>query len=132
MAPLTTLADRSTSLGIKVAHHFGWSGIHASLGLYLGRDRFANVSGGSDFHLAHLSPELEVWPWTRVCPMPSLHVGVGWYRDEVSNTAWGFNLGAGLMYCLTDRLSLLGRYDYRRVNGLSRDYSTLQIGHLDA
>jgi len=122
-----SVAKRSTSLGIKVAHHFGWSGVRASLGLYLGHDRFGNVSGGSDFHLTHLSPELEVWPW-RVCPMPSLHVGVGRYRDEASNTAWGFNVGAGLKYCLTDRLSLLGRYDYRRVNELSRDYSTLQIG----
>jgi hypothetical protein len=32
------------------------------------------------------------------------------------------------MYCLGDRWSLLGRYDYRRVNGLSRDYSTFQLG----
>lgn len=123
-----SVADTSTSLGIKAAHHFGWSGGRASLGLYLGRDNFDNATGGSGFHLTHLSPELEVWPWTRLCPMPSLHVGVGQYRDEASNAAWGFNLGAGLMYCLTDRWSLLGRYDYRRVNGLSRDYSALQIG----
>jgi len=32
------------------------------------------------------------------------------------------------MMCLTDRLSLLGRYDYRSVSGTSRDYSTLQLG----
>jgi Outer membrane protein beta-barrel domain len=121
-------ADTSTSLGIKAAWHFGWIGGRASLGLYLGRDNFANASDGSGFHLTHLSPELEVSPWTRVCPLPSLHVGVGRYRDEASNEAWGFNVGAGVTYCLTDRLSLLGRYDYRRVNGLSREYSTLQIG----
>jgi hypothetical protein len=123
-----SVADTSTSLGIKAAHHFGWPGGRASLGLYLGRDNFANATGGSGFHLTHLSPELEVWPWSRLCPKPSLHVGVGRYRDEASNTAWGFNVGAGLTYCVSDRWSLLGRYDYRRVNGLSRDYSTLQVG----
>jgi opacity protein-like surface antigen len=96
--------------------------------LYLGRDNFDAVTSGSDFRLTHISPELEVWPSTRLCPTPSLQVGVGRYRDETSNTAWGFNVGAGLMYCLTDHWSLLGRYDYRRVNGLSREYSTLQIG----
>jgi hypothetical protein len=123
-----SVADSSTSYGIKAAHHFAWLGARASLGLYLGRDNFDNASGGADFHLTHLSPELEIWPAIRMCPKPSLHVGVGQYRDEASNTAWGFNVGAGLMYCLTDRWSLLGRYDYRRVNGMSRDYSTLQLG----
>ena len=123
-----SVADTSTSFGIKPAYHFGWSGGRASLGLYLGRDNFDNAAGGSGFHLTHLSPELEVWPSTSLCPKPSFHLGVGRYRDEASNTAWGFNLGGGLAYCLTDRASLLGRYDYRRVNALSRDYSTVQIG----
>jgi hypothetical protein len=123
-----SVADSSTSLGFKAAHHFGWLGGRASLGLYLGRDNFDDTAGGGDFHLTHLSPELEIWPWMRVCPQPSLHVGVGQYRDEASNTAWGFNVGAGVMWCLNDRWSLLGRYDYRRINGLSRDYSTVQIG----
>jgi hypothetical protein len=123
-----TVADSSTSLGVKAAHHFGWLGGRASVGLYLGRDHFDNAIGGDDFRLTHLSPEIEVWPWTRLCPKPSLHVGVGNYRDEAGNKAWGYNLGAGLMVCLNDRWSLLGRYDYRRVNGLSRDYSALQIG----
>jgi outer membrane autotransporter protein len=123
-----SVADSSTSLGIKAAHHFGWSGGRASLGLYLGRDNFDNATGGGDFQLTHLSPELEIWPWTRICPKPSLHVGVGQYRDEASNTAWGFNVGAGVMWCLNDRWSLLGRYDYRKINGLSRDYSAVQVG----
>lgn len=123
-----SVADPSTSLGIKPAFHFPWAGTRASLGLYLGRDEFDANSGGSGFHLTHLSPELEVWPWTRPCPRPSLHVGVGRYRDEAGNTDWGFNVGGGLMVCLADRLSLVGRYDYRRVNALSREYSTVQIG----
>jgi hypothetical protein len=123
-----TVADSSTSFGVKAAHHFGWLGGRASLGLYLGRDNFDGATGGGDFHLTHLSSELELWPWTRLCPKPSLHLGLGRYRDEAGNTDWGYNLGAGLMMCLNDRWSLLGRYDYRRINGLSRDYSTLQLG----
>jgi hypothetical protein len=125
---LDGVADSSTSVGIKPAYHFGLAGARASLGLYLGQDNFSNASGGTDFNVKHLSPEFEIWPWTRLCPQPSLHVGTGWYRDEAGNDAWGFNVGGGLKYCLTDRLSLLGRYDYRRANGLSRDYSTVQIG----
>ena len=123
-----SVADSDTSFGVKAAHHFSWSGARASAGLYLGRDNFAGTAGGGSFHVTHLSPEFEFWPAVRICPKPSLHVGVGRYRDEASNSAWGFNLGAGLSFCLTDRWSLLGRYDYRRVNGLSRDWSTVQIG----
>ena len=98
------------------------------LGLYLGRDNFGNPTGGSDFHLTHLSPELEIWPWQRPCLKPSVHIGAGAYRDENSSTHFGFNAGFGLMMCLTDRLSLLGRYDFRSVSETSRDYSTLQLG----
>lgn len=43
-------------------------------------------------------------------------------------TRFGFNAGLGLMLCLTQRVSVLGRYDYRSVNALSRDYSTFTIG----
>lgn len=123
-----SIADSSTSFGLKAAHHFAAFGGRASLGLYLGRDNFANAGSGGDFHLTHLSPELEFWPWTRFCPKPSLHIGVGAYRDENSHTEFGFNAGFGLMMCLTQRVSLLGRYDYRSVNALSRSYSTLQLG----
>jgi hypothetical protein len=124
-----TIADSSTSFGVKAAQHFAAFGGRASLGFYLGRDNFDNAAtGGSDFHLTHLSPELEIWPWQRLCPKPSLHIGVGAYRDENGNTEFGFNAGFGLMFCLTNRVSLLGRYDYRSVNALSRDYSTLQLG----
>jgi len=122
------VADSASSFGIKAAHHFGWLGSRASLGLYLGRDNFTAAASGGNFHLTHLSPEFEVWPTMRLCPTPSLHVGVGRYRDETSNSAWGFNVGAGLMYCLRDSWTLLGRYDYRRVNRFSREYSTLQFG----
>lgn len=123
-----SIADSSTSFGLKVAHHFPAFGGRASLGLYLGRDNFDNSSTGGDFHLTHLSPELELWPWARMCPKPSLHLGVGSYRDENGDTEVGFNVGAGLFVCLTKRVSFLGRYDYRKISGFSRDYSTLQIG----
>lgn len=123
-----SIADTSTSFGVKAAQHFSAFGGRASLGFYLGRDNFDNAGSGGDFHLTHLSPELEIWPTTRFCPRPSVHIGMGAYRDENSNTEFGFNAGFGLMLCLTQRMSLLGRYDYRSVNSLSRDYSTLQLG----
>jgi hypothetical protein len=123
-----TVADPGPSLGLKVAQHFNAFGGRASLGLYLGRDEFDNVTGGSDFSFTHLSPELEIWPWQKLCPKPSLHLGAGAYRDETGSTHFGYNVGLGLMVCLNQRLSLLGRYDYRSVNSVNRDYSTLQLG----
>ncbi len=125
---LDSIADSSASFGIKAAQHFSAFGSRASLGFYLGRDNFANAGSGSEFHLTHLSPEFEFWPVTRLCPRPSLHVGVGAYRDENGDTEFGFNVGAGLMLCLNPRLTLLARYDYRTIEAFSRDYSTLQLG----
>ncbi len=123
-----TAADPSYSLGIKPAFHFpAWGGL-ASLGLYLGRDNFENATGGSDFHLTHLSPEFEFAPWTRFCPVPSIHIGVGAYRDENGDVERGFNVGLGLSACLSRRLSLVSRYDYRSVSAFERDYSTIQVG----
>jgi len=123
-----SIADSSTSFGIKAAFHFPAFGGNASWGLYLGRDNFDNAGSGSDFHLTHLSPEFEFMPLTRFCPRPTVHIGVGAYRDENGDTEPGFNVGFGLMMCLTRRVSFVPRYDYRSVNGFSRDYSTLQIG----
>jgi hypothetical protein len=123
-----TIADSSYSLGLEPALHFpAWSG-RAALGLYLGYDNFAHPGPGSDLHLTHLSPELEFAPWTRFCPTPSIHLGAGAYRDETGNIEFGFNVGLGLNVCLTRRISLVSRYDYRSVNALSRDYSTIQVG----
>jgi hypothetical protein len=123
-----SIADSSTSFGIKAAHDFPAFGGRGSVGLYLGRDNFDNAGPGSDLHLTHLSPEFEFTPLTRFCIKPSVHVGVGAYRDENSSTRFGFNAGLGLMVCLTRRVSFVSRYDYRSVSALSRDYSTLQIG----
>lgn len=125
---LDTIADSSTSFGIKAAHHFPAFGGRGSLGLYLGRDNFDNSGTGDDFSLTHLSPEFEFWPLTRTCPKPSLHIGVGAYRDEDGDTEIGFNAGVGLMVCLTRRVSFVSRYDFRSIDGFSRDYSTIQIG----
>jgi len=99
-----------------------------SLGLYLGRDQFGNKTGGRTFSLTHLSAEIEISPWMQLCPRPSLHIGVGSYRDEFGHTNGGFNVGAGLAVCLNRRMSFVSRYDYRSVNSISRNYSTLQIG----
>jgi hypothetical protein len=87
-----------------------------------------NTAGRGDLDLTHLPPELEIWPRTRVCHRPSSHVGVGQCRDEASNTAWSFNVVAAATWCPSERWRLLGRYDYRRINGLSRDYSTVRSG----
>jgi len=127
-----TIANPSYSLGIKPAIHFPALGGHASLGLYLGRDNFANAGAGGDFNLTHLSPELEFAPFARLCPTPSVHLGAGAYRDESGDVKFGFNAGLGLNVCLREylrgRLSFVSRYDYRSVHALSRDYSTFQIG----
>jgi hypothetical protein len=124
-----TVADPSFSLGIRPAVHLPALGAHGSLGLYLGYDNFHNSSGGGDFHLAHLSPEIELAPWTRFCPLPTIHFGVGMYRDESGTMKAGWNAGFGLSICLARRhLSFVPRYDYRSVHGLSRDYSTFQLG----
>lgn len=123
-----TIADSSTSFGLKVAHHFPVFGGRGSLGLYLGHDDFDNASGGGDFRMTHLSPEFEFVPPLRMCPKPSLHVGIGAYRNETGDTRLGYNLGMGLSVCLTDRISLLSRYDYRVIDALDRRYSTLQFG----
>jgi hypothetical protein len=128
MGTFDTIADSSYSLGLKSAVHFAGLGGRWSAGLYLGRDNFNNASGGADFRLTHLSPELEFTPALRVCPIPSLHAGVGAYRNENGDVKAGYNLGASLGICLADRTNLLLRYDYRSVNGFSRDYSTLQLG----
>jgi hypothetical protein len=122
------IANPSYSLGIKPAIHFPAWGGRGSLGLYLGYDNFANSGPGSDFHLTHLSPELEFAPWLRLCPTPSVHIGAGAYRDENGNVKFGFNAGLGLNVCLSRRLSFVSRYDYRSVHALSRDYSTIQVG----
>jgi hypothetical protein len=123
-----TIANPSFSLGIRPAFHFPAFGGSASLGLYLGRDNFANPAPGSDFHLTHVSPEFEFAPSTRLCPRPTIHIGAGAYRNELGNTKFGFNVGAGLSVCLNRRLSFVPRYDYRSVNEFSRNYSTFQFG----
>lgn len=123
-----TIADSSYSLGIKPAFHFPVLHGDASLGFYFGRDNFSNPAPGGDFHLTHFSPEFAFVPTRRLCPIPSLHIGVGAYRNENGNFAAGFNVGAGLSACLNRQISLLWRYDYRSVNDSSRDYSTVQGG----
>jgi len=128
MGSFGAIADSSYSLGLKPAVHFAGPGGRWSAGVYLGRDNFDNPTGGVDYRFTHLSPELEFTPALRICPTPSLHVGAGAYRDENGDVKFGYNLGAGLGICIHDRLNLLTRYDYRSVNGLGRDYSTLQLG----
>lgn len=123
-----SIADPDTSVGVKVARRLPAFGGRVSAGLFLGRDNSANTAGGPGFHVTHLSPEVELWPWQRLCPKPSLQVGVGGYRDETGSTHLGFNAGFGITFCLRDRLSLLGRYDFRRVDALERQWSTVQLG----
>lgn len=122
-----TIANPSYSLGIRPAFHFPAFGGKASLGLYVGRDNFSNPLPGGDFHLTHVSPEFE-FEATKFCPRPTFHIGAGAYRDEASNTKFGFNVGAGLSVCINRRISFVPRYDFRSVNGLNRNYSTLQFG----
>ncbi len=123
-----SIADPSTSIGIKPAFHFPALGARWSAGLYLGHDRFVNTVAAGDFELTHLSAELEYFPTTKICPSPAFHIGAGRYRDESSNTEFGYNIGASLGLCLSDRVKLLTRYDFRSVDDLNRDYSTIQIG----
>ena len=123
-----TIANPSYSLGIKPAFHFPAFGGRGSLGLYLGRDNFANPAPGGDFHLTHVSPEFEFMPATRFCPRPTFHIGAGAYRNEINDVKFGFNVGAGLAVCLNRRVSFVPRYTYRSVNGFSRNYSTFQFG----
>ncbi|HMB53407.1 MAG TPA: vWA domain-containing protein, partial [Thermoanaerobaculia bacterium] len=122
------VADSSTSLGIKPAFHFTAPPGRWSLGLYLGHDRFANVGAGGPFELTHLSGEIELAPWTDLCPSPAFHVGAGAYRDENGDTEAGWNAGASLGICLSRRVKLLTRVDYRTVDELERDYWTIQAG----
>lgn len=123
-----SIADPSYSIGIKPAFHFSGFGARWSAGLYLGRDQFSNVGTGGDFTLTHLSPEIEVTPWADICPRPAIHAGAGAYRNEQGDTEFGYNVGASLGICLTRRVKLLTRYDYRSIDDFSRDYSTLQVG----
>lgn len=123
-----SIADPSTSIGIKPAFHFSGLGSRWSAGLYLGHDRFVNAVGAGDFDLTHLSAELEYFPKTNFCPSPAFHVGAGNYRDESGNTEFGYNVGASLGLCLSNRVTLLTRYDFRSIDDLNRDYSTIQVG----
>ena len=123
-----TIANPGFSFGVRPAFHFPAFGGKASLGLYIGRDNFANAGTGSGFHLNHVSPELEIAPFRRLCPTPTFHIGAGAYRNELGDTKFGFNVGAGLSVCLNRRISFVPRYTYRSVNGFSRNYSTFQFG----
>jgi hypothetical protein len=123
-----TIANPGFSFGVRPAVHFPAFGLPASLGLYIGRDNFANASGGSGFHLTHVSPELEFGLSRRLCPVPTIHFGAGAYHNELGDTKFGFNVGAGISVCLNRRISFVPRYDYRSVNGFSRNYSTFQFG----
>jgi len=123
-----SIADPSFSLGVRPAIHFPALGSRASLGLYVGYDNFANAGVGGDFHLMHVSPELELEPWPRFCPRPSIHLGIGAYRDETGSVNAGYNAGLGLAICVGRRISFVPRYDYRSVGGSSRHYSTFQLG----
>ncbi len=120
-----TIANPGFSFGVRPAFHFGG---RASLGLYVGRDNFANAGTGSGFHLTHFSPEFEFALSRRLCPVPTVHIGAGAYRNELGDTKFGFNVGTGLSVCLNRRISFVPRYDYRSVNGFSRNYSTFQFG----
>ena len=128
MGTFGTIAGSSSSIGVKPAVHFPAPGGTWSAGLYIGRDNFTNASGGTGYRLIHVSPEIEFTPALRVCPAPSMHLGIGSYRDENGNTKGGYNIGGSARFCLTERLNLLARYDRRSVSGLSRDYSTVQVG----
>jgi hypothetical protein len=122
-----TIADSASSFGLKPAFHFAGPGGRWSAGLYLGRDAFKSATGGANPRFTHLSPELEFTPALGVCPVPSLHAGIGAYRNENGHVDVGRNIGASLGICLAPRASLHLRYDYRSVN-VGRDYSTLQLG----
>ena len=87
-----------------------------------------NAVGAGDFYLTHLSAELEYFPRTDFCPAPAFHIGAGSYRDETGNTEFGYNIGASLGLCLSKRVKLLTRFDYRSIDDLKRDYSTIQMG----
>ncbi len=123
-----SIADPSTSIGIKPAFHFSALGQRWSAGLYLGRDQFVNSVGPGDFDLTHLSAELEYFLPTDFCPSPAIHIGAGNYRDESGNNEIGYNIGASLGLCLSKRVKLLTRYDFRSVDDFNRDYSTIQMG----
>ena len=123
-----SIANPGFSFGVRPAFHFPAFGGRASLGLYVGRDNFANAGTGSNFHLTHVSPEFEFGISRRLCPVPTIHFGAGAYRNELGDTKFGYNVGAGLSVCLNRRFSFVPRYDYRSVNGFSRNYSTFQFG----
>ena len=123
-----TIANPGFSFGVRPAVHFPTPVGKASLGLYIGRDNFANAGTGNNFHLTHVSPELEFGLSRRLCPVPTFHFGAGAYRNEAGDTEFGYNVGAGLTVCLNRRISFVPRYDYRSVNGFSRNYSTFQFG----
>ncbi|MEM1181683.1 MAG: choice-of-anchor X domain-containing protein, partial [Acidobacteriota bacterium] len=123
-----SVADPSTSVGVKLAFPFPAPGSPWSAGLYLGHDRFVNATEPGDLELTHLSAEVEYSPKTGLCPEPSVHLGVGTYRDESGQDELGYNVGASLGLCLSPRVKLLTRYDYRAIDDLDRDYSTLQMG----
>lgn len=128
MGTFGTIAGSSSSVGVKPAVHFPGPGGSWSAGLYFGQDMFTHASGGAGYHLSHVSPEIEFRPNLHVCPAPSVHAGIGAYRDENGTVRPGYNIGASARFCLTDRVNLLLRYDRRSVNALQRDYSTVQVG----
>jgi len=119
------IADGNISFGLKLERLLT---SQISLGAHLGHDRFKRAQSGGHLSYTHLSPELQFTPFPNICPKPAVHVGAGAYADQSGNFEFGYNVGASIRWCISDRIGGVVRYDYRAIPGPSHEYSVVQVG----
>lgn len=95
----------------------------------LGSHSFENKGLGSDLDIIQLSLNVRQY-YTPAYVRPFINAGLGMYKLDPGDDEFGYNIGAGIQYDFTPRLSLEAAYNYHAINASNIDpqFSTLQIG----
>jgi hypothetical protein len=106
-----------------VNNHFSAEGI-------FGYHRFPGKAGVTDLDLYQFSANGKVYLTSGGTWRPFVNAGIGGYKFSPGPTKFGGNVGAGVLYNLTNQFGLQGSYNLHTVNtpGAVTKFSTFQGG----
>ncbi|MEM9374750.1 MAG: S8 family serine peptidase [Pseudomonadota bacterium] len=124
---LNTVADGDLAFALDADYRVtrDWS-----LGAMLGHHRFTDQTGTrSDPHFTQLAPQLKYHlPPIADCWKGYLAIGAGAYFKRGGDAELGYNLGAAISRCVSNRFAVELRYDLHTISAANARYSTAMIG----
>jgi len=119
-----TDGDFAANFGYEYSFNPQWS-LEATLGLH----QFAGSSGFPDVDITQFGVGGK-WYFGGPTFRPFLTAGIGGYDIDPGSAEFGYNLGLGFQYGLSQNWSIEGRYTFHDVTGgsLGVEYSTLLFG----